>query len=172
MRLPLTASTPGWSGKRKWQRFASSIWKISGQSRECRRSGSRKRLIANGWKAFLRHVIVNSENLRPAPASEAELSLPHVARAVAAGETTVRFSPSFKSTGDVSIVVDWLAGLRERDPRHARKLRKIRFSDAVAMSHRWSEPILDRVRPISGRAAEETRRYGKRFMARLSFARQ
>jgi hypothetical protein len=88
-------------------------------------------------RGMLRYVIDSEDCLRPAEPSRAELSAAHVARAVAANEPSVRFLPSAKLLEDVALVVDWLAGLRERNPRLAGKLRRVTFADALEMSRRW-----------------------------------
>jgi hypothetical protein len=92
-------------------------------------------------RAILRHVIGRSDCLHPSAPSRVEIALAHVARAVATGETTFRFSPSTKLPEDVALVVDWLAGLQERDPRLAGKLRRITFAQALGMSERWHDRL-------------------------------
>jgi hypothetical protein len=88
-------------------------------------------------RALLRHVVTTGDGIRPGVPSRGEIAAAHVARAIAAGEATVRFSPPASLAEDVALVVDWLAGLRERDPRLAGKVRRIVFGDALGMSRRW-----------------------------------
>jgi hypothetical protein len=92
-------------------------------------------------RAILRHVISNSEDLQPSAPTRTELAYAHVARAAAAAETTVRFLPSARLADNAALVVDWVAGLDERDSRLARKLRRVTFEDALAMSQRWHRQL-------------------------------
>jgi hypothetical protein len=87
--------------------------------------------------AVLRHIIGTGDCLKASAPSRAELSTTHVVRAVAAGDATVRFLPSAKLLQDVTLVIDWVAGIQDRDPALARKLRRVTFANALEMSHRW-----------------------------------
>lgn len=97
-------------------------------------------------RAIFRYVISNSEDLQPSAPSRMELAFSHVARAAAAAETTVPFLPSARLANNAALVVDWLAGLSERDPRLAGQLRRVTFEDALAMSQRWHRQL-----PMTGR---------------------
>jgi hypothetical protein len=92
-------------------------------------------------RTVLRHVVTVQDSLQPSAPSRTELAAPHVSRASAAGEPTLRFKASTKLTREVADVVDWLAGLPGRDPGLDRKLRRVTFSDACAKSRRWHEQL-------------------------------
>jgi hypothetical protein len=53
---------------------------------------------------------------------------------------------------DADLVVDWLAGLHERDPRLSRKLRRVTLEDALTMSQRWHEQLRRAAKRKEGRA--------------------
>jgi hypothetical protein len=103
-------------------------------------------------RAVLRHIVTAHVDFQPSTPSRTEMATAHIARAAAKGEPMVRFSPSAKLMREVSLVVDWLADLRERDHRLAGKLRKIRFSDALEMSTRWHEQLRRNAERSQGRA--------------------
>src|SRR5690606_15985271 len=84
-------------------------------------------------RAIMRHVVGTRDCLKASGPSRVELSSVHIARAIAGGESTVRFLPSAKLLHDVTLIVDWLAGLPDRDPGLAGKLRRVTFANALGM---------------------------------------
>src|SRR5690606_6785073 len=65
----------------------------------------------------------------------------HVARAAAALDEPLCFTPSARLMKEAGLLVDWPAGLQARAPRLAGKLRSLTFEQGIAMSHRWHEHL-------------------------------
>jgi hypothetical protein len=103
-------------------------------------------------RVLLRHVLSSQDCLQASPPTREELSSLHVFRAVAAGQSPVRFVPTERLMKDADLVVDWLAGLDERDPRLSRKLRRVTFDDALTMSQRWHGQLRKAAKRKEGRA--------------------
>jgi hypothetical protein len=103
-------------------------------------------------RALLRFVLTTGHGIYASGPSQIEIAAAHVASAIANGDATFRFSPSPDLDAKVTSIVDWLAGLPERDPRLARKLRRVTFADALEMSHRWHREL----RKAAGRRQKRT----------------
>jgi hypothetical protein len=92
-------------------------------------------------RAIMRHVVGTRDCLKATCPSRVELSSVHVARAIAGGESIVRFLPSAKLLHDITLIVDWLAGLQDRDPKLVGKLRRVTFANALEMSQQWHRQL-------------------------------
>lgn len=111
---------------------------------------------AASWlvKASMRHILKTRDGLIKIDPSELkthESNDSEVVRAIMEGQTLMRYIGGYLEQ-DFDTVLDWLAGLADREPGRYRRLNRMTFEQALNASRQWHQQLARKAEKLRDRS--------------------